>query len=103
MKKTTYLLSLSIIAGILIGGLCFISGCNYGTQGISRADAVKLAEQRILTDGVMSLEGRSTVVKEEQGVWHISFPLTSTKVVGGEPHVFVDQESGTITKVYYTQ
>jgi len=103
MKRKIYLPSLVILAGILIGGLCFTSGCNSATQGISRTEAVKLAEQRVLTDGVMSLEGRSTVVKEEQDAWHISFPFTSTNVIGGEPHIFVDQASGTITKVYYTQ
>ncbi len=72
-------------------------------QGISSNDAVTLAKQKVQTDGVMSLDGRNTVVKEEQDYWHISFPISSPKIIGGEPHVLIDKASGAITEVYYTQ
>ncbi|MFH0769015.1 MAG: hypothetical protein V1932_05565, partial [Chloroflexota bacterium] len=72
-------------------------------QVISRDDAIGLATKRVQEGGVMSLDGRTTVVKEEQDYWHISFPISSPKVIGGEPHVLIDKASGTITRVYYTQ
>lgn len=100
---------------IVIIGLCFVFGCNSSEpgntqgleqsvgQGISSEDAVKLAQQRVQTDGVMSVDGRIAVVEEEQNYWHVSFPLSSPKVFGGEPHVLIDKTSGAITKIYYTQ
>ncbi len=103
MKRQIHLLLIFLSAGIVIFGLYFTSGCSPGKQGISKSDAVKLAEQRVQADGVMSLDGRTTEVKEEGNDWHISFPLSSTKVIGGEPHVLIDKASGAITRVYYTQ
>jgi hypothetical protein len=70
---------------------------------ISSESAVKFAREKVQNDGVMSLDGRTTVVKDEQANWHISFPSPSSKMFGGEPHVYVDKTSGAITKVYYTQ
>lgn len=104
MKRKIHLLLLVVLsAGIVIIGLCSVFGCSSGKQSINKSDAVKLAEQKVKADGAMSLEGRTTVVKDEGNNWHISFPFTSTTVIGGEPHILIDKASGAITRVYYTQ
>lgn len=102
MKKNKIVLGLAAILVITV----LLAGCvgdKTVKQGISSDDAVKLAKQRVQADGVMSLDGRTTVVKEEQDYWHISFPISSPNVIGGEPHVLIDKASGAITRVYYTQ
>jgi hypothetical protein len=104
MKKNVKLQSLILIfLAIAIIGLCFLSGCSAGNPGINSDEAVKIAKERVLADGVMSLDGRTPVVKDEKDHWHVSFPIMLPFVVGGEPHVFVDKASGSITKIYYTQ
>ena len=51
----------------------------------------------------MTLEGRETVVQDEGSNWHILFPLSDPNVRGGEPHIVVSKEDGSIIDVFYTQ
>lgn len=70
---------------------------------ISREDAVGIARARVEADGVMALESRDTVVGDEEGYWHVSFPLRDLNVRGGEPHVRVRKADGAVTLVTYSQ
>jgi hypothetical protein len=70
---------------------------------INHDQAVFIARSRVMTDGVMNLDGRLTVARQVGGAWHVEFPLSDTNMRGGEPHVTIDAESGAITDVYYTQ
>ena len=72
-------------------------------MAISSDDAIAIALKRVEADGAMTLEGRETVVEDEGSNWHVLFPLLDQNVRGGEPHVFVSKEDGTITDVFYTQ
>jgi hypothetical protein len=101
---------LGVVIGVVIfiGVILFFLGQSLGEETpvqsvISRDDALSLATNRVQEDGVMSLDGRKTTVKEEPNQWHISFPLSATMVRGGEPHVIIDKASGAITDVYYTK
>ena len=77
------------------------AGC--GSTGISREQAITIATQEVVDDGVMSLDGRDTEVVEETTYWHIYFPFSSLNLRGGEPHVWVDKSSGNVTRIYYTE
>lgn len=55
------------------------------------------------SDGVMSLDERNTHAEREGNAWHVSFPFLDAAVRGGEPHVYVDVETGDVTRVVYTQ
>jgi hypothetical protein len=78
-----------------------LAGC--GSTGTSREQAITIATQAVEADGVMSLDGRDTVVVEAATYWHISFPYSSPLTRGGEPHVWVDKTSGNVTNIYYTE
>lgn len=69
----------------------------------SQKDAIAVARQRVIGDGVMPLVDCRDVVMDEGDVWHVLFPTTDTEVLCGEPHVLVDKMDGTVVKVYYTQ
>jgi hypothetical protein len=71
--------------------------------GISREEAITIANQAVEEDGVMSLDGRDTEAVEEATYWHIYFPFSSLNLRGGEPHVWVDKSSGNVTRIYYTE
>jgi hypothetical protein len=70
---------------------------------ISRESAIEIARARVISDGVMELEGRTVVAKLGDGYWHVSFPFEDTSTRGGEPHVRVDAANGSVTKVTYSQ
>ena len=70
---------------------------------ITREQAIASARARVLADGVMSLEGRDTTAALEDETWHVSFPFLDAAVRGGEPHVYIDAESGVVSRIVYTQ
>ena len=92
-----------LIIVALIGILCLLmTNCSALQPGISRENAIKIAEERVEADNVMSLAGRTPVVVDEEGRWHVYF-LLPPEELGGEPHVLIDKKKGTIIEVYYTE
>jgi hypothetical protein len=100
MQKRRYKVWL-LVGAAAITLMLTLAGC--GSTGISREQAITIATQEVVDDGVMSLDGRDTKVVEETTYWHISFPYSSPLLRGGEPHVWVDKSSGNVTKIYYTE
>ena len=78
-----------------------LGGC--GSTGITLEEAIVIARQAVLDDGVMSLDGRDTEHEEEATYWHIYFPYTSHDILGGEPHVQVAKSDGEVLDIHYTQ
>jgi hypothetical protein len=72
-------------------------------SGTTLEEAITIATQAVVNDGVMSLDGRDTESADEVTYWHIYFPYTSHELLGGEPHVWVDKTTGDVTNIYYTQ
>ena len=71
---------------------------------ISSDSAIAIARERVVADGVMSLEAREPIVTEEGQLWHVRFLRKGTNLVaGGEPHVMVRKSDGAVVRVYYTQ
>ena len=70
---------------------------------ISRERAIEIARAEVEEQGVMSLEGRSTVAERDCDELHVYFPLSGTAVRGGEPRVRVSLEDGGVIDVTYTQ
>lgn len=70
---------------------------------ISREEAIATAAARVTSDAVMLLDGRDTVAELDGGAWHVSFPFLDAAVRGGEPHVYVDAETGLVARIVYTQ
>lgn len=100
------LTGIPIAAGIaLVIGLVLVGLFRDGDQdvAISSDDAIAIAVTRVEADGAMTLEGRETVVQDEGSNWHILFPLSDPNVRGGEPHIVVSKEDGSIIDVFYTQ
>lgn len=95
-------LTVIVLLFLIIAGI-FFAGCGFGKQSITSDQAIKIAEERVKSDGVMSMDGRFPVAKSEKDNWHVSFPISLPFVLGGEPHVIVDKASGKIIEVYYTQ
>ena len=100
MQKRRYKVWLLVGAAVITLMLTW-AGC--GSTGISREQAITIATQEVVDDGVMSLDGRDTVVVEAATYWHISFPYSSPLTRGGEPHVWVDKTTGNVTNIYYTE
>jgi hypothetical protein len=100
MQKRKHKVWLLVGAAVITLMLTF-AGC--GSTGISREQAITIATQEVVDDGVMSLDGRDTVVVEEATYWHISFPYSSPLTRGGEPHVLVNKTTGNVTNIYYTE
>jgi hypothetical protein len=93
-------------AFILLTVMAFMS-CSGGSStptGISQAEAITIAKDKVVADAVMTLADRDEIVVDEGTVWHVSFPFTaSLDMVGGEPHVKISKADGTIVSTYYTQ
>ena len=70
---------------------------------INHDQAVFIARGRVLRDGVMSLDGRLTEARLKDGAWHVQFPLADENMRGGEPHVIIDANDGSVKEVFYTQ
>lgn len=70
---------------------------------VTEAQAIEIAKSRVVSDGVMQLEGRRDVVRDEAAIWHVTFPETDLDVLGGAPHVLVEKATGSIIGVYYDQ
>jgi len=90
---------------LIIGFACLVLFSCAGSpeqSSISRENAISLASARVQEDGVMSLENRTPVAIEEEGNWHIYF-LLPEDMIGGEPHILIDKNTGKIIEVYYTQ
>jgi hypothetical protein len=100
MQKRKYKMWL-IVGTAVITLMLTWAGC--GSTGITREQAITIATQAVVDDGVMSLDGRDTVVVEEADSWHIYFPYSSHELLGGEPHVLVDKTTGEVIDLYYTQ
>lgn len=72
----------------------------------SKEEAIEIARERVEAEGVVSLEGRDTVVEDRGSEWWVSFPFpfTDLNVRGGEdPTVVVSKADGSILNVVYTQ
>jgi len=57
-------------------------------------------------DSVLSIdfEERTEHIVNEEGVWHVSFPLKlETNKRGGEPHLFIDQRTGEVIETFFTR
>ncbi len=91
---------IALVIGLVLLGLWLGGGQDVA---ISSDDAIAIALTRVEADGAMTLEGRETVVEDDGENWHVLFPLLDPNVRGGEPHVFISKEDGSITDVYYTQ
>jgi hypothetical protein len=81
-------------------------------MSVDQSQAIDIARHKVgvidgypeLTDiGSSSPYNRQAVATLQSAVWHVSFPLINDELLGGEPHVDVDQVSGGITNVQYTQ
>jgi len=90
------------LVGAAVVTLMFTLGA-CGPSGITLEQAIAIARQAVLDDGVMSLDGRDTEYEEEATYWHIYFPYTSHEILGGEPHVQVAKADGAVLEIYYTQ
>lgn len=86
----------------LVFASCGPNGGN-GGEGITLDEAIAIARQAVIDDGIMSLDERDTEHVEESTYWHIYFPFTSHDILGGEPHVLVAKADGEILDMYYTQ
>lgn len=40
---------------------------------VTEAQAIEIAKSRVVNDGVMQLEGRKDVVRDEAATWHVTF------------------------------
>jgi len=81
---------------------CGPNGGN-GGDGITLDEAIAIARQAVIDDGIMSLDERDTEHLEESTYWHIYFPHSSLFVRGGEPHVKVAKSDGEVLDIRYTQ
>lgn len=70
---------------------------------ISSERAIEIARARVEYEGVMSLEGRSTVAERDGDVIHVYFPTSDTAMRGAEPHVYVSLVDGQVIDVRYTR
>jgi hypothetical protein len=86
----------------LVFASCSPNGGN-GGEGITLDEAIAIARQAVIDDGIMSLDERDTAHEEESTYWHIYFPHSSSFVRGGEPHVKVAKSDGAILDIRYTQ
>jgi poly-D-alanine transfer protein DltD len=100
MQKRRYKVWL-LVGMAVITLMVTLPGC--GSSGITSEEAITIATQAVNDDGIMSLDGRDTVAVEEATYWHIYFPYTSHELLGGEPHVLVNNSNGTVIDLYYTQ
>ncbi len=98
----------AVLAGILVlAGIVTLlvvvwpGGETMGT--ISENEAIAIATERVEAEGVMSLEGRDTVVEDDGSEWHVLFPFQNHNIRGGEPHVFISKADGSVTQIYYTE
>lgn len=89
----------------LVFASCSPNGGNGGNggDGITLDEAIAIARQAVIDDGIMSLDERDTEHVEESTYWHIYFPHSSSFVRGGEPHVKVAKLDGAILDIRYTQ
>lgn len=115
-QKTKKRPMVSDIAAVIVAmtfllaiGCAGSKGCephDNGPKTMTQADAIQIAKSQVAKDNIMTIDPaeRDTVVKDESGQWHVSFPYKiSLNKLGGEPHVFVSKENGKILNVYYTQ
>ena len=73
---------------------------------ISKQSALDIAKSYMAQDSVLSInfEERTEHIVNEEGVWHVSFPLKpQTNKRGGEPHLFIDQKTGEVVETYFTR
>ncbi|MEL6305590.1 MAG: PepSY domain-containing protein [Bacteroidota bacterium] len=73
---------------------------------ISKQSALDIAKSYMAQDSVLSInfEERTEQIINEEGVWHVSFPLKpETNKRGGEPHLFIDQKTGEVIETYFTR
>ena len=73
---------------------------------ISKQSALDIAKSYMEQDSVLTInfEERTEHIVNEEGVWHVSFPLKpETNKRGGEPHLFIDQKTGEVVETYITR
>ncbi|MEO1484992.1 MAG: PepSY domain-containing protein [Bacteroidota bacterium] len=107
MKKDTSLQKNSLIRTVIALPiftmlLLFIS-CG---PKISKQSALDIAKSYMEQDSVLSInfEERTEHIVNEEGVWHVSFPLKpEMNKRGGEPHFFIDQKTGEVIETYFTR
>ena len=94
------------LAFIFLTVMTFMS-CSGGTNGpaaITSAQAITIAQDKVIADAVVTLTDRDPVVVDEGTNWHVSFPFkASLDMLGGAPHVIISKADGTIVSIYYTQ
>ncbi|MFQ5860884.1 MAG: hypothetical protein ACE5IG_04955 [Dehalococcoidia bacterium] len=96
----------SLYVTILVAALILLMvGCRVREEAvpISNEEAISIATERVEADDVMSLADREVVVEDAGDEWHIYFLPSDPEVLGGEPHVFISKEDGSITRIFYTQ
>jgi hypothetical protein len=70
---------------------------------LTHEQAVKIAQERLSSArGPAALVGRRELVKRIGDTWHVSFPWSDPDMLGGEPHVVINDE-GKIVEFYSTQ
>jgi hypothetical protein len=161
VPRPAFFAGIGTIAAALMLGLAALLmwGTASGGPAISEEQAIAAAVDQVEADGVMTLDGRETVAEQENGDWHVYFPLSLLPQVlwgdidcsdeaepgdalellaqlaevaegeggcpdvgsvvdpaaicvnpgcanitrGGEPHVIIDGDDGSVVDVYYTQ
>ncbi len=70
---------------------------------LNQEQAVQMARERLISArGPNALVGRRELVERIGDTWHVSFPWSDPNMLGGEPHVVIDDD-GKIVEFYSTQ
>ena len=64
-----------VLAGV-VAGLLLMASDTRGGATISEGAAIAAAVAQVEADGIMELAGRDTVAEEENGNWHVFFPIS---------------------------
>lgn len=70
---------------------------------LTEEQAVQIAHEKVVAArGAGALAGRHELITRTGDTWHVSFPYSDPNMLGGEPHVVVDDD-GKVVDFYSTQ
>ena len=70
---------------------------------VTEAEAIEIARRHVTSrQGADALNERDASAGREDNGWHVWFPWADPNMLGGEPHVRID-DNGAIVEFYSTQ
>jgi len=70
---------------------------------VTEAEAMEIARKHVRSrQGTNALNERNALAGREDNGWHVWFPWADPDMLGGEPHVRID-DNGAIVEFYSTQ